>query len=72
MPVWAAVGVSAVVFGLAHADLGSFVPLVVIGLVLAVLRWRTGSLWPGILLHALNNGVAAVAIFSSLHAHPVR
>lgn len=72
MPVWAAVGVSAVVFGLAHADLGSFVPLVVIGVVLAVLRWRTGSLWPGILLHALNNAVAAIAIFSSLHAHPVR
>lgn len=71
MPVWAAIGVSAIVFGLAHADLGSFVPLVIIGVVLAVLRWRTGSLWPGIFLHALNNAVAAVAIFSSLHAHPV-
>lgn len=67
MPVWAAVVASALVFGLAHADLGSFVPLVVIGLVVGVLRWRTGSLWPGIALHALNNAVAAVYILSVVH-----
>jgi membrane protease YdiL (CAAX protease family) len=67
MPVWVALVTSALVFGLAHADLGSFVPLVVIGLVVGVLRWRTGSLWPGIALHALNNAVAAVYILSVVH-----
>jgi membrane protease YdiL (CAAX protease family) len=67
MPAWAAVVTSALVFGVAHADLGSLVPLVVIGLVVGVLRWRTGSLWPGIALHALNNAVAAVYILSVIH-----
>jgi membrane protease YdiL (CAAX protease family) len=67
MPVWAAIAASAVLFGIAHADLGSFLPLVVIGVVLGVLRWRTSSLWPGILFHALNNLIAAVAVLSVLH-----
>jgi membrane protease YdiL (CAAX protease family) len=67
MPVWAAIAASAILFGVAHADLGSFLPLVVIGLVLGVLRWRTSSLWPGILFHALNNFIAAVAVLSILH-----
>ncbi len=66
LPIWGAVVVTALIFGAAHADAGSFVPLVIIGLVLAVLRWRSGSLWPGIVFHALNNGVAAIVILSVL------
>jgi membrane protease YdiL (CAAX protease family) len=46
MPVWAAVVVSSLLFGAAHVDLGSFAPLVVIGLLLGVVRWKTRSLWP--------------------------
>lgn len=66
MPIWGAVVVTALIFGAVHVDKGSFLPLVVIGLVLAVLRWRSGSLWPGIIFHALNNGMAAIAILSVL------
>jgi membrane protease YdiL (CAAX protease family) len=67
LPVWGAIVVSALIFGMAHADAGSFAPLVVIGLVLAVVRWRSESLWPGIALHALNNAIAAVFILSAIH-----
>lgn len=67
MPVGSAILVSALIFGMAHADAGSFAPLVVIGLVLAVVRWRAESLWPGIALHALNNAIAAVFILSAIH-----
>lgn len=67
MPIWGAVIVTALIFGAAHADVGSFVPLVVIGMVLAVLRWQSGSLWPGMIFHALNNGAAAILILSVLH-----
>jgi membrane protease YdiL (CAAX protease family) len=67
MPVWAAVVVSALVFGVAHADPGSFLPLVAIGLVLGALRVWTGSVWPGMLLHALNNLAAAIFVISLLH-----
>jgi membrane protease YdiL (CAAX protease family) len=62
LSIWAAVVVSALLFGLAHADLGSFVVLVVIGVVLAVVRWRTHSLWPGVVVHTLNNPIAFVSI----------
>jgi CAAX protease family protein len=58
---WAII-ISSLLFGIAHADPGSFPILFVIGLALAFLRWRTQSIWPCIMLHMLNNGIAAIAI----------
>ncbi|HLJ80347.1 MAG TPA: CPBP family intramembrane glutamic endopeptidase [Ktedonobacterales bacterium] len=66
MPVWAAVLLSALLFGIAHGDIGSFALLFVIGVVLAVVRWRTGSIWPGMALHMANNAVAALVVVASL------
>ena len=62
MPVAVAIVSSSFLFAIAHADLGSFAVLFFIGLALAFVRWRTRSLWPGILLHLLNNGVGAIVI----------
>jgi membrane protease YdiL (CAAX protease family) len=59
--VWAII-ISSLLFGVAHADPGSFPVLFVIGLALAFLRWRTRSIWPCIMLHMLNNGIAALVI----------
>lgn len=67
MPVWLAVIASAFIFAFAHADLGSFAVLFIIGIALAFLRWRTHSLWPGILLHMLNNGLGALAVFLTMN-----
>ncbi len=53
--------VTGIVFGAIHigsAPLGFTVPLGVFGLGLCYLYQRTGSLYPGIALHALNNSVA--------------
>ncbi len=66
MPAWVAVVLSSLLFGIAHGDIGSFALLLVIGLVLAIMRWRLGSIWPGMLLHACNNATAAVAIFVAI------
>ncbi len=66
--VWAAVVLSTVLFALAHGDLGSLTLLLVIGLLLAILRWKTRSLWPGIVLHMLNNGLAALVILQAIAA----
>lgn len=66
MPVVVAAVLSALLFGIAHGDVGSFVPLVVIGLVLAFVRWRTGSIWPGMALHGLNNAIAAVVVLGTI------
>ena len=62
MPVVVAILLSSLLFAVAHADLGSFAVLFFIGLALAFVRWRTRSIWPGILLHLLNNGIGALVI----------
>lgn len=62
MPVGAAIALSSLLFAVAHADPGSFVVLLVIGLTLAFVRWRTNSIWPGMALHMLNNAIGALSI----------
>src|SRR3981081_1025137 len=58
---WAIV-LSSLLFAIAHGDPASFPVLFIIGLALAFLRWRTKSIWPGILLHMLNNSLGAFTI----------
>lgn len=52
---------TAVLFGAFHFDLYRLLPTTVLGLVLGALVWRTGSLWPAMLLHAANNTIAVLA-----------
>lgn len=63
MPRLLAALVSAVVFGGLHAftGLSAVPPLIAFGFILALLYEKTGSIVPGILLHALNNSVALAA-----------
>ncbi len=46
-----------------HFSIDAFIPIFVLGLFLAWLYEKTGSLYPGIILHAANNGVAVIALF---------
>jgi hypothetical protein len=58
---WQAAAVTAVVFGAIHAGsapVGDLVPLAFFGFTLCLVRWRSGSLYPCIALHAINNCVA--------------
>jgi membrane protease YdiL (CAAX protease family) len=57
----AAVLVSGAMFALIHLDRVGFLGLWEIGITLALLRYATGSLWPSILCHAVNNGIAGVS-----------
>lgn len=66
MSLWPAALLSAFLFALAHGDIGSFAVLFVFGLVLAIVRWRTGSIWPGVIIHAANNATAALVIIVAL------
>jgi uncharacterized protein len=54
--------ITALVFGLAHGDIGSFALLAALGLVLGIARLSSGSLWPGFLIHTANNALAAAAV----------
>ena len=66
MSVWPAAVISGLVFGLVHAPTGitTVIPLAVFGVALAWLYDRTGSLWPSVTAHAINNGLA-LAILST-------
>ena len=46
---------SGVFFGAYHLRLTQVLPLALIGVYLAYLTWRTGSLWPAIVVHFANN-----------------
>jgi membrane protease YdiL (CAAX protease family) len=58
---WVAALITGIVFGGVHAfgsPVGFLVPLAAFGFGLCLLYWRTGSLLPGIAVHALNNSLA--------------
>src|ERR1700682_3593016 len=61
--LWAAVLLSAMAFGLAHASPALLPTFVYMGIVLAVVYTRTGWLTNNILLHALSNAIATVAVY---------
>ena len=60
LPGLAAALASGVIFGSLHVFTGitAVPPLIVFGTVLAMLYERTGSIIPGVILHALNNTIA--------------
>ncbi len=59
---WVAALITGVIFGLAHTGSVSssqfLLPLGFLGFVLCLVRWRTGSLYPCMALHAFNNALA--------------
>ncbi len=67
MSIASVIFLDGLIFGLAHTDLASFAVLFVFGMLLTFIRWRTLSIWPGILLHMLNNGLSAVLIILTMH-----
>jgi membrane protease YdiL (CAAX protease family) len=56
--VWGGALLSGLVFGAIHFKPEFLVPLAILGTILALLFQKTGSIWPCILVHALNNTLA--------------
>ncbi|HEX4109584.1 MAG TPA: CPBP family intramembrane glutamic endopeptidase [Solirubrobacteraceae bacterium] len=59
--LWPAVLITGVIFGLVHgasSPAGDLLPLALLGAGLCLLYWRTGSLYPGIAAHSINNSIA--------------
>jgi membrane protease YdiL (CAAX protease family) len=66
MPMWSAALAAGIIFGVLHYSTGwSAVPsLIVFGAILSIVYEKTDSIWPSIILHALNNSVALVVLNS--------
>lgn len=62
----ATIVLNAALFALIHIYPLLLPGLFVVGLFLAYLRERSGSIWPSVLLHALQNGLALLAISAAL------
>jgi hypothetical protein len=58
---WVAAVIVAILFGGAHAGSAAvkyLIPLAILGFILCIVRWRTGSIYPGMALHSANNSLA--------------
>jgi membrane protease YdiL (CAAX protease family) len=63
--VWGGAVASGLIFGAIHFKPEYLVPLAILGVILALLFEKTGSLWPCILLHSVYNGLAYTAALTS-------
>lgn len=71
LPFWWTTLIVSVVFGALHLQLGAgssplwsvMIDTAVLSVVLCYAREKTGSIWAGVLMHGLKNGVAFVALF---------
>jgi sodium transport system permease protein len=66
MSASAAVVLSSVLFGVFHIELARIAFTTALGIALAFMALRSGSLWPGVLAHALNNGILVALAKSTL------
>ncbi len=62
---WPAILVTGVAFGLAHGLVLGLPVLSIFGITLGWLRWQTGSVYPGMVVHALFNAAALAAAVST-------
>lgn len=59
---------SGIVFGLYHLRLTQVLPLCILGVYLAYLVWRTGSLWSAVAVHLANNAFSVLlAAYAEYH-----
>ena len=56
--------VSSALFALSHMDAGALIPFTVLGLAMAWLYWRSGSLWDAIAFHVLFNLLSFILLIA--------
>jgi membrane protease YdiL (CAAX protease family) len=64
-PPWLAIGLSALAFAAFHLDPVRFGGVLLLGLFYGWLAWRTGSAFPSMVAHAVNNSTAALGLLAA-------
>ncbi len=59
---WLGIIFTAVLFSVLHGFLGFF-PRLALGIILGALYWYSGSIWPGLLVHFLNNALQVLLVY---------
>lgn len=65
MPAWASILLVSVLFGAVHGQWNVGVNVFCLSVVLCLLRELTGTIWSGIVVHMLKNGIAFYLLFIS-------
>lgn len=60
---WVGIIITAIIFSALHGQFLGFFPRMVLGMVLGALYWYSGSLYPGIIAHFLNNAIQVVVVY---------
>lgn len=63
LPIWLSIIITSVLFGVVHFQWNVGIDTFALSVVMCLLRLKTGSLWPAILLHMMKNGVAFYFLF---------
>lgn len=63
VPIWVAILVTSLLFGLIHGAWNVAIDTFALSVVLCVLREITGNIWASVLLHMVKNGIAFYLLF---------
>lgn len=66
LPIWLAILLVSLLFGLLHGQWNVATTVFVMSVVLCSMREVTGSIWSGMLLHILSNGIAFYQLYIAL------
>lgn len=58
--------ISSAIFAISHFDAGSLIPFTALGMVMAWLYWRSGSLWDSIVFHCLFNSLTFILLVARI------
>ena len=59
---WAGIIVTSILFSALHLQFQGFLPRMFLGMILGAICWYSGSLWPGILAHFVNNAIQVIVV----------
>lgn len=62
---WIGILMASIIFSAIHFQFYGFLPRLILGALFGWLAWRTGSLWPGIAAHFINNAGAAATLWTT-------
>jgi membrane protease YdiL (CAAX protease family) len=63
VPIWAAMLATSALFGFLHGQWNVGIDVFILSLVMCTLREITGSIWAGVMVHMIKNGVAFFILF---------
>jgi uncharacterized protein len=59
---WAGIIVTSILFSALHFQFQGFLPRMFLGMILGAVYWYSGSLWPSILAHFVNNAIQVIVV----------